>query len=665
MLLALLAAYYVSCVSPVKSPYQQVLQHSRIRGRQHGPNVCAVQQVSGTNIKYFANCKQWYSRKVCGRPTIISYECCPGYERIPGEKGCPAALPLVNMYNTLGVVGATTTQLYSERSQLKREIEGPGSYTMFAPSNEAWAALPAEILDALVSNVNIELLNALHYHMVNKRLSSEDLRNGLVVPSMYLDLDLHVHHYPNGIITVNCARVIKTDHHATNGVVHVVDKVITAATNNIYQILENDDSLEKVQAAVAAAGLSTLLESEGQYTFFAPTNEAFEKIPKQTLNRILGDPEALKDLLNYHILKNLQCSEAIISGAPMETLHGTHLEVGCSDGGLTINGRSIIAQKDILATNGVVHFINELLIPDTAKTLSELAQNSLVSESFKLFRQAGLESYLSGKDAYTVIAPQNDVYQNSTPTVNNQMKNLLRDHIIKDRFLSRHLYHGQTLETISGKRLRVFVYRHALCIENACIAAHDMRGRFGTIFIAEKMLTPATGTVMDVLKADNHYSTLVGMIQKAGLTETFTRPGTYTIFAPTNEAFQALPAEERRKLTDNPAQLLDTLKYHMGEEILVSGGVNQFVRMPSMQGGKLEITLKNKVMFVNKVRVAQADIMATNGVIHAVNSVVRPLALRPTGIEDLGTVIHQEAAAFKPLLQLKKAGRRARRSLSR
>lgn len=54
-----------------------------------------------------------------------------------------AALPLVNIYNTLGVVGASTTQVYSDRAQLRDEIEGPGSFTFFAPSNQAWAALPA------------------------------------------------------------------------------------------------------------------------------------------------------------------------------------------------------------------------------------------------------------------------------------------------------------------------------------------------------------------------------------------------------------------------------------------------------------------------------------------------------------------------------------------
>ena len=145
---------------------------------------------------------------------------------------------------------------------------------------------------------------------------------------------------------------------------------------------------------MAAAGLTTMMENEGQYTVFAPTNEAFEKIPQETLNRILGDPVALKgdqqdddccicyfkpdervsdvrppvppsDLLNYHILKTMHCAESVVTGTPMETLQGTVLEVGCDGDQMTLNGKAIITKKDQLGTNGVIHYISELLIPDS------------------------------------------------------------------------------------------------------------------------------------------------------------------------------------------------------------------------------------------------------------------------------------------------------------
>uniref|UniRef100_A0A2K5DBE3 Transforming growth factor-beta-induced protein ig-h3 n=1 Tax=Aotus nancymaae TaxID=37293 RepID=A0A2K5DBE3_AOTNA len=609
---------------PAKSPYQLVLQHSRLRGRQHGPNVCAVQKVIGTNRKYFTNCKQWYQRKICGKSTVISYECCPGYEKVPGEKGCPAALPLSNLYETLGVVGSTTTQLYTDRTEkLRPEMEGPGSFTIFAPSNEAWASLSAEVLDSLVSNVNIELLNALRYHMVNRRVLTDELKHGMTLTSMYQNSNIQIHHYPNGIVTVNCARLLKADHHATNGVVHLIDKVISTITNNIQQIIEIEDTFETLRAAVAASGLNMMLEGNGQYTLLAPTNEAFEKIPTETLNRILGDPEALRDLLNNHILKSAMCAEAIVAGLSVETLEGTTLEVGCSGDMLTINGKAIISNKDILATNGVIHYIDELLIPDSAKTLFELAAESDVSTAIDLFRQAGLGTHLSGSERLTLLAPLNSVFKDGTPPINAHTRNLLRNHIIKDQLASKYLYHGQTLETLGGKKLRVFVYRNSLCIENSCIAAHDKRGRYGTLFTMDRVLTPPMGTVMDVLKGDNLHLR-----------------GDHLHLVLWALLDQAKTAKE----------LANILKYHIGDEILVSGGIGALVRLKSLQGDKLEVSLKNNVVSVNKEPVAEPDIMATNGVVHVITSVLQPPFNRPQErgdeLADSALEIFKQASAF-------------------
>ncbi|XP_061690404.1 transforming growth factor-beta-induced protein ig-h3 [Syngnathoides biaculeatus] len=608
--------------SLARSPYQAVLQHSRVRGRQQGPNVCAIQQVRGSDKKYLANCKQWYHRKICNQPTVVTYECCPGYEKIPGERGCPAALPLVNIYNTVGAVGASTTKMYADRAQLREEIEGPGSFTFFAPSNQAWAALPTEILDALVSNVNIELLNALHYHMINRRLTSEELKHGSSFSSMYQDFHVHLHHYTNGIVTVNCARLIKTDQHATNGIVHVVDRVITAITNNVHMLIDVDDDLETLRTAIAAAGLTNVLENEGQYTIFAPTNEAFEKIPQETLNRILGDPVSLRDLLNYHILKNMRCAESIVSGTPMETLQGTVLEVGCDRDQLTVNGKAVVIKKDQLGTNGVIHYINELLIPDSAKTLLELAESANVARATQLFVEAGLSSHLKGSEPLTILAPLDDAF---TGSVTSDVTKLMTNHIMKERLSSKSLYHNQELETLSGVKLRVFVYRNNLCIENACLAAHDKTGRYGTMFTVDSVLTPPAGTVMDVLKADNRFSVLVGAIQIAGMTELLNQPGALTFFAPTNAAFEAMSQLELNNLMRNRQQLSSLLKYHLGEGMVVSGGVSSHTRIKPLQGDKLELAVRNFTVFVNRVPVAHRDLMATNGVVHGVNSVIKPL----------------------------------------
>lgn len=85
-------------------------------------------------------------------------------------------------------------------------------------------------------------------------------------------------------------------------------------------------------------------------------------------HRLALHPVWPPDLLNNHILKSAMCAEAIVAGLSLETLEGTTLEVGCSGDMLTINGKPIISNKDVLATNGVIHYIDELLIPDSGKS---------------------------------------------------------------------------------------------------------------------------------------------------------------------------------------------------------------------------------------------------------------------------------------------------------
>ncbi|XP_056290616.1 transforming growth factor-beta-induced protein ig-h3 [Pseudoliparis swirei] len=593
---------------------------------------------------YVPSCPHMSPRVLC---RVITYECCPGYEKIPGERGCPAALPLVNIYNTLGVVGASTTQMYVQRAELRPEVERPGSFTFFAPSNEAWAALPVEILDALVSNVNIELLNALHYHMVEQRLTSEELRHGAAFTSRYQDATLHIHHYSNGVVTVNCARLIKPDQHATNGIVHVVDRVITAVSNSVHALIDVDDDLETLRTAIAAAGLTAMLEADGQYTVFAPTNDAFEKIPPETLNRILGDPVALRDLLNYHILKHMQCSEAVVAGTPMETLQGAVLEVGCDGDRLTLNGRAIVTKRDQLGTNGVLHYIDELLVPDSVKVLLELAEDSSVATATRLFVEAGLSSHLTGSEALTMLTPLNDAFKAPSfwalsralgpgaPPAFSWFRPRPRPPRAPGRLappgprpLAPPFSPGPPGPPGPPSPGSPRAPWPNLCIENVCIAAHDKTGRYGSMFTVDRVLTPPTGTIMDLLKAEDRFSLLVGAVQTTGMTELLNQQGALTFFAPTNDAFNALPQAERQQLMSDPQQLLAVLRLHLGEGLLVSGGVGSHTRVQPLEGEKLELGVRNYTVFVNKVPVAAADLMATNGVVHAVNSLVRPLPLK-------------------------------------
>ncbi|KAM3678808.1 periostin isoform X7 [Ammospiza nelsoni] len=620
--------------------YDKILTHSRIRARDQGPNVCALQQVMGTKKKYFSTCRNWYQQSICGKKATVLYECCPGYMKMDGTRGCPAVAPIDHVYGTLGIVGATTTQRYSDMSKLRQEIEGRGSFTFFAPSNEAWDQLDSETHRNLVDNVNIELYNSLHHHMLNKRMLTKDLKNGMTLVSMYNGQKLFINHYPNGVVTVNCARIIHGNQIATNGVVHVIDRVLTSVANTIQDFIEFEDELSSFRAPAITSGVMDILGRPGHYTIFAPTNEAFEKLPRGVLERIMGDKVASEALVKFHILNTLQCSEAITGGAVYETLEGNTVEVGCDGESLTVNGVKMVKRKDIVRSNGVIHLIDQVLIPDSAKQVIELggAQQTTFTD---LVAQLGLASSLRPEGQYTLLAPLNGAFSDDTLRLDQRLlKRILQNHIIKVKVGLNELYNGQELETIGGKLLRVFVYRTAVCIENSCMVRGSKEGRNGFIHIFRQIISPAEKTLHEMLRNDKRFSIFLSLVKAADLDDVLSQPGQWTLFVPTNDAFKGLTDDDKDILIRDKNALRNILLYHLTQGVFIGSGFEPGVTniLKTIQGGKLYLKTVNDTLLVNELKSRESDLMATNGVIHVIDKLLYPAEL-PVGNDQLLTIL--------------------------
>uniref|UniRef100_A0A7N8X2P5 Periostin, osteoblast specific factor a n=1 Tax=Mastacembelus armatus TaxID=205130 RepID=A0A7N8X2P5_9TELE len=636
LLVTLVLVALCSLGSVDSSAYDKIVTHSRIRARNEGPNVCALQQVLSTKKKYFSICSNWYKRSICGKKAVVIYECCPGYMKMEGKRGCSAVAPIDHVYGTLGLVKATTTQQFSDVSKLRDEIEGQGSFTMFAPSNEAWDQLDAGVRAALVNNVNVELYNALHFHMVNHRLLTKDMKNGMKVTSMYNDLGLHINHYPNGIVTVNCARIIYGNQVATNGVVHVIDRVISAVGNTIKDVLDNSDELSSFSAAALASGMMDKLEEPGHYTLFAPTNEAFDKLSPGYLERIMGDKAVIAALVKHHLLNSVQCSEAIMSGSVFETAEGKTIEIGCDGDSLTVNGIKMVLKKDIVTTNGVVHLIDQVLVPDSAKDVLEL-MGEPQSKFSDMVSELGLAAAMRPKTEYTIIAPLNSAFTNEVMSTDlNLLKLILENHILKLKVTLSELYNGQQLETLAGKLLRVFIYRTAVCIENACMVRGSKEGSNGALHLVRSFIKPAEKTIYQLLIADGRFKMFLSLMEIAGLTDLLKQEGSYTIFAPTDDAFEGLSKEDLSLLKSDLNVLRTILLYHFSNGIFINGGLEGGVvnLLKTLQGNNLEVMSVNNSVHVNSVGVPNSDLMATNGVVHVVKNVLYPADL-PVGRQDL------------------------------
>uniref|UniRef100_A0A3B5QYI9 Periostin n=1 Tax=Xiphophorus maculatus TaxID=8083 RepID=A0A3B5QYI9_XIPMA len=631
----------VSTRSVDSSAYDKIVTHSRIRARKEGPNVCALQQVEGTKKKYFSTCRNWYKKSICGKKAEILYECCPGYMKLDGMKGCPAVAPIDNVYNTLGLVKAATTQQYSDISKLRQEIEGTGTFTVFAPSNEAWDELNPTARAALEDNVNIELFNALHYHMVNHRLMTKDMKNGMTVTSMYNDQGILINHYPNGVVTVNCARIIHGNQMATNGVVHVIDRVISSVTGTIKDYLESEEQLSSFNNAVFIAGIMDKLGQPGQFTLFAPTNEAFDKLTPGFMESIFENEPVIKALVTYHMLNSVQCAEAIMAGSVYETEEGSTIEIGCDGDSLTVNGIKMVLKKDIVASNGVIHLIDEVLIPDSAKEVRKLVgkSQSIFSD---LVSEMGLTSSLTSDTQYTLLAPLNAVFTDEVMADDEYLKLILENHMLKLKISLSTMFNGQLLETLSGKLLRVFIYRTAVCIESACMVRGSKEGMNGALHVMTSLIKPADKTTFELLDADGNFKIFLSLMETAGLGDLLRQNGSYTVFAPVDKAFEALGADDLDLLKSNVNALRNILLYHFSEGIIINGGLEAKVTnlLKSLQGKPLQLKSENNSIRVNSVEIPKSDLMATNGVVHVVKNVLYPTDL-PVGHQDLLLVLQK------------------------
>ncbi|XP_070839139.1 periostin-like isoform X1 [Chaetodon trifascialis] len=567
---------------------------------------------------------------------VVLYECCPGYMKLEGMRGCPAVAPIDNVYGTLGLVKSTTTQQYADMSKLREEIEGKGSFTMFAPSNEAWDLLDPSVRSALVSNVNIELYNALHFHMVNHRLMTKDMKNDMTVTSMYNDLGLYINHYSNGIVTVNCARIIHGNQMATNGVVHVIDRVIGAVGSTIKEVLDVKDELSSFNAAVLASGMMDKLDQPGHYTLFAPTDEAFDKLSPGYLERIMEDKAVIAALVKYHLLTSVQCSEAIMAGSAYETAEGSTIEIGCDGDSLTVNGIKMVLKKDIVTTNGVIHLIDQVLIPDSAKEGMELMGSSQSTFS-DMVSELGLAAAMGPKTEYTLLAPVNAAFTKEVMTTDqSRLRTILENHILKLKIKLSELYNGQLLETLAGQLLRVFIYRTAVCIENSCMVRGSKEGSNSALHVMRSLIKPAEKTMYEYLIADGRFKIFLSLMETAGLTDLLKQEGSYTIFAPTDEAFDGLSKEDFALLKSDLNALRIILLYHFSNGIFINGGLEGGVTnlLKTLQGNNLQVLSVNNSIHVNSVDVPDSDLMATNGVIHVVKNVLYPADL-PVGRQDL------------------------------
>ena len=257
-------------------------------------------------------------------------------------------------------------------AELADDLSGPGPFTVFAPTDAAFAALPSGTIETLLADPTGTLAQILLYHVVGGQALSTDLSNGQTIATLQ-GQTVEVTINADGVF-INDAQVIVADITATNGVVHVIDAILLPPapqpTTTVVDVIVNSDVHNTLEAAVVAAGLVETLSGTGPFTVFAPTDNAFAALPSGTVETLLADPTGtLTQILLYHVVGAQALSTDLTNGQTVATLQGQTVTVTINAEGVFINNAQVTV-ADIVTDNGVIHVIDAVLLPQQPSFVS-------------------------------------------------------------------------------------------------------------------------------------------------------------------------------------------------------------------------------------------------------------------------------------------------------
>ncbi len=246
--------------------------------------------------------------------------------------------------------------------ELVTTLRGTGPFTVFAPVDAAFDALGTDQLDILLDPANIDLLQkVLTYHVVPGELRAADLVDGsdlATVEGSTVSIDLS-----GSAPMVNGAEIVATDIVAGNGVIHLIDVVLTDHADIVDVAVLNGFST--LVDLVGTAGLEATLRSDNSgngFTVFAPTNAAFAALTAVPMG------QDLVDVLTYHVVSGTVFSGDLSDGQVVPTVEGTTFEVGISGSDVMLtdgSGNTVdVVLTDVAASNGVIHVVDAVLLPN-------------------------------------------------------------------------------------------------------------------------------------------------------------------------------------------------------------------------------------------------------------------------------------------------------------
>jgi transforming growth factor-beta-induced protein len=544
---------------------------------------------------------------------------------------------------------------------LTSTLKGPGPFTVFAPTNAAFEALPDGALETLLANPTV-LADLLTYHVVSGKVMSTDLSDGPVT-TLYNGetIDVSV----NGGVTLNgSASVTGADNEASNGVVHIIDEVLfpegfELPKQNIVEIAAATPDLSiLVEALTIYPDLVEALSAEGTYTVFAPNNDAFTAflgvIGQTSLDDIPED--VLRDVLEYHVISTAALLSTDLSdGQTAATIGGEDVTVTIDGSDVFISDSKVLS-PDVVASNGVVHIMEDVMVPPSiVPIVGTIVAPAYFNKNFTtLIAAVGaadpsiltlLLSNGPSDQGLTLFAPTNEAFEAAGITELPDQATLdavLAYHVIDATVMAADLPATGTgasaVTTLGGDFYLTNKGSGVFINGNSEVTATDIDGSNGVVHVINRTLIPPSSNVVEIAISFNpdEFTQLVAALARTDgedpdLLAALSGDGAFTVFAPTDAAFEALYDDLGVGSVDEIplATLTAVLQHHVIATPRVFSSDLESGAVPTLNG---DITIDATAGTItdgsdNTANLASSEflnVLGTNGVIHVIDAVLIP-----------------------------------------
>lgn len=404
------------------------------------------------------------------------------------------APPNPTIVDRLGSLGLTTLATAVEAAGLTGTLDGPGTFTLFAPTNDAFAALPAGTLAFLLDPLNQAILvDVLTYHALGSTVNSTTAA-GLTTAMTLQGDDLLIDAVGTDLY-LNDARVTTPDLSASNGIIHVIDAVLTPPVS-VIETLEAR-GLTTLVTAIDAAGLTGAVNG-GMFTVFAPTEAAFAALPMGVLDDLLmpANQAQLVSLLQFHLIAGAQKASELVTAGERASVEGPLQFFALGVDGATV-GTTPIERFNVPATDGIVHVVSEVLMPvgDVVERAVELNFATLA----QLLTDASLVATLQGTGPLTVFAPTDAAFAALSPATLAalqdpanvaELQRVLTYHVVPGALQASEVVAVSSLVSVEGSTIAVDATSGVVLNGTSNVITTDVFADNGVIHAIDSVLIP-------------------------------------------------------------------------------------------------------------------------------------------------------------------------------